>query len=71
MIIKSKYDVGDKCWFMISNRPKCMDVRAVEIVTAMGQESEIEYTFKITSDCELKLKENELFETKEDLLNTL
>lgn len=71
MIIRSKYDVGDKCWFMNANRPKCMAVRAVEIITTMGQESEVKYTFNITSDCELKLKENELFETKEDLLKTL
>lgn len=69
MTIKTKYDVGDECWIMFSDKPRLMKVNGLT-VEIDGNEIKTEYTISNTSEG-TKYTDDMLFDTKEDLIKSL
>lgn len=65
MEIKTKYNIGDKVWFIHQN--KCVSME-VENILMNGKDMYVQYTF---NNNEIWLSENHLFPTKEELLKSL
>lgn len=66
MVVQTKFNVGDKAWFMLENKPNCVDITGLNISIYESGNVEIEYTLHYD-----KLKEENLFATKEELLKSL
>ena len=69
MTIKTRYDVGDECWIMFADKPRCMKINGV-IVENDENEVKTKYTFLNVTET-LEYTEDRLFETKEDLIKSL
>lgn len=65
MEIKTKYNIGDKVWFMHDN--KCV-LKKVENIRIDVDDMYIQYIF---NGNEIWLSEKHLFSTKEELLKSL
>jgi hypothetical protein len=73
MSIKTRFDVGDECWVMISNKPTKFKITGVYVWntnTPEGIYTNIEYTIGHT-DSMFKYMEENLSATKEELISKL
>ena len=72
MDIKTKYNIGDKVWYMTDNQTKESEITYVystnHNTSDIGQITSIDYGL---SDRTSSIKESYLFRTKQDLLNSL
>lgn len=66
MKINSKYSLGDKVWYLSSNKVHRGVITFVKIIVSNDCLIDCEYSIS-----DISFKENELFKTKEELLNTL
>lgn len=79
MVIKTKFDIGSEVFFIFNNRvykQKISKIRFTkELITytrdGSNLETSIEYSFDGNSVGNLVKKEEEVFATKEELLNSL
>lgn len=66
MKINSKYSLGDKVWYLSSNEVHRGVITFVKIIVSNDSLIDCEYSIS-----DISFKANELFKTKEELLNTL
>ena len=79
MVIKIKFDIGSEVFFIFNNRvykQKISEIRFNKKLIAYTRdgsnlETSIEYSFDGNSVGNIVKKEEEVFETKEELLNSL
>ena len=71
MTIETRYNIGDKVWFMSTYTPICATIFAVEIISVENRGCVIRYTLKSGGNIINKKFEHELFPTKEELLRSL
>ena len=66
MKVKTKYNINDTVWFVSDNKIQCGRISGIGI--SVGQTVAIMYSMYSGYD---RILEEKLFETKEELLNTL
>jgi len=66
MEVSSKFNIGDKVYFITDNKVQRSDITGVSI-SVNGSETKIEYTLHFDST----IDENLVFETKEELIKSL
>ena len=76
MRITTKYNIGNTVWYMYNNRPTRVIVSAIEIFHAGTNQDTIKYNGKdaINPNTWLdhtNLREDQLFKTKKELLQSL
>ena len=74
MIIKTKFEPGQEVWEMQDNKPINLFVNSINILAGLNFNKEITYEiiYNATNGCfGGKFKQKELYETKEDLKNSL
>lgn len=69
MKIETKYELGQKVWFMHANRPECLPIIYITISVRGIKQVIIQYIFQV--DEEIWLTEHKLFATKEELIASL
>lgn len=67
MDIQTKYDIGDRVWYISSNKATDSDITGVNITVGEFEKTDIKYILHYDE----LLPENKLFETKEKLLKSL
>lgn len=70
MTIETKYNIGDKVWFIEENKPESDVILSIEINVYKG-ECIIEYYLFANGNYPYGLNESILFPTKEELLKSL
>lgn len=68
MKVKTKYNLGEKVWFMEQNRPQCRDIRYIYI--RVSNENQYSVTYLVNNDS-TKRAEDTLYSSKQELLKTL
>jgi hypothetical protein len=70
MIIKTKYNIGDKVWFGSLGFSKSATISEIKIYVMIDGEIRIEYYIENNGYC-WQRNEHEIFHTKEELLKSL
>ena len=68
VLVKTKYNIGDKVWFISNNRVQSLDVTGVGICSELEAECKVEYILHFNSSW---VNENKLFKSKKELLESL
>ena len=76
MEFKTKFNKGDRVWYMNNNKPTEVVISAIEIFYVGTNQDHIKYNAEdglnpVTWLDHINLFENILFKTKKDLLNSL
>lgn len=66
MKVSSKFNIGDKVYFITDNKVQRSDITGVSI-SVLGGETKVEYTLHFDST----IDENLVFATKEELIKSL
>lgn len=71
MKIETKFNVGNEVWFIHNNVPQSLEIGFITVTIENGYC--VEYTFRLGADTKrvLYLREDEVFSTKEELINSL
>ena len=70
MTIETKYNIGDEVWFMNDGEPTSERIVRID-VERYEQKQYVEYTVVLSDVILTSFYEQELFPTKEELLNSL
>lgn len=68
VLAKTKYNIGDKVWFISNNRVLSLDVTGVHILVEQTGDRKVEYTLHYESSW---IEEERLFQSKKELLEAL
>ena len=69
MKIETKYNIGDKVYFLFENKVQRSNIQLINI--RIGNKIGVEYYIQTTHEDSLWFTEEEIFPTKEDLLKSL
>ena len=67
LLVKSKYNIGDKVWYISSNKVQALDVTGVRISVESADECKVEYVLHY----DWHMPEEKLFRSKSELLESL
>lgn len=68
VLVKSKYNIGDKVWYISNNRVQSMDITGVNVCVESKEECKVEYILHFNSSW---VNEDKLFKSKKELLESL
>lgn len=71
MEIKTKFDLGDEAFVLYSDRVHKVVITGIETFTNLLGETVTNYNVRFAAGGETKMSENRLFETKQELFNSL
>lgn len=67
VLIKTKYNIGDKVWYISNNKVQALDVTGVRIRVESADECKVEYILQY----DWHLPEEKLFRSKTELIESL
>ena len=68
ILVKTKYNIGDKVWFISDNKVKSLDVTGVSICVESAEGAKVQYILHFNTSW---IDEGKLFKTKQELLESL
>lgn len=71
MIINAKFNIGDKVWAMVDNRPEELIIYGININIRKSKDDYTIHIFYCISETSNKYPEHSLFATKDELKNSL
>ena len=71
MEFRTKFNPGEEVWFMQDNRPQKMQIEVVSVGATEHFRYKTEYYMHTGSISKLKKYENEIFATKQELIESL
>lgn len=67
LLVKTKYKIGDKVWYISDNKVQALDVTGVRITVESAEECKVEYILHY----DWHHPEETLFRSKKELLESL
>ena len=64
-LVKTRYSIGDKVWYISSNRVLSLDITGVRVCVEPDEECKVEYILHFESSW---VNEDRLFNSKKELL---
>ena len=68
VLVKTRYSIGDTVWYISNNRVLSLDITGVRVCVEPEEECKVEYILHFNSSW---IKEDRLFKSKKDLLESL
>ncbi len=68
VLVKTKYNIGDKVWYLSNNRVQSLDITGVNVCVESKKECKVEYILHFNSSW---VNEGKLFKSKKELLESL
>ena len=68
VLVKTKYNIGDKVWYISSNKVQSLDITGVRVCVEPEEERKVEYILHFNSSW---INEDKLFKSKKELLESL
>ena len=68
VLVKAKYNIGDKVWYISNNRVLSLDITGVNVCVEYKEECKVEYILHFNSSW---VNEDKLFKSKKELLESL
>ena len=68
LLVKTKYKIGDRVWFVSDNRVTSTDITGVRISAESGGGCEVEYTLHYSTSWR---NEDKLYKSKKELIESL
>lgn len=68
VLVKTKYSIGDKVWYISSNKVQSLDITGVRVCVEPEEERKVEYILHFNSSW---INEDKLFKSKKELLESL
>lgn len=71
MTIKTKFDLGDKAFVIYNNKIFEVIITSIEVFAKDATDIYTDYNIRFPSGGEVKIAESHLFNTKQELIETL
>lgn len=68
LMVKTKFDIGDKVWFISDNRVLSLDITGARVCVESTENCKVEYTLHFDSSW---VSEDNLFISKKELIESL